>query len=57
MPCFAGYIVGGQELLTEFKSRQSQVRPAVEKMLKAAKDAVNGIGKNYSYEDVFGGKN
>ena len=46
----------GQELLTEFKSRQSQVRPAVEKMLKAAKDAVNGIGKNYSYEDVFGGK-
>ncbi|MBQ6407415.1 MAG: AbrB/MazE/SpoVT family DNA-binding domain-containing protein [Butyrivibrio sp.] len=45
----------GQELLAEFKSRQSKVRPAVEKMLKAAKDAVNGIGDYYSYEDVFGG--
>ena len=45
----------GQELLAEFKSRQSKVRPAVEKMLKAAKDAANGIGEYYSYEDVFGG--
>lgn len=46
----------GQELLAEFKSRQSRVRPAVEKMLKAAKDAASGIGEYYSYEDVFGGK-
>lgn len=46
----------GQELLSEFKSRQSRVRPAVEKMLKTAKDAANGIGEYYSYEDVFGGK-
>ena len=44
----------GQELLSEFKSRQSQVRPAVEKLLQAAKDAVNGIGEYYSYDDVFG---
>lgn len=46
----------GQDLLSEFKSRQSNVRPAVEKMLKTAKDAANGIGEYYSYEDVFGGK-
>ena len=46
----------GQELLSEFRSRQSKVRPAVEKMLNAAKDAVNGIGEYYSYDDVFGGK-
>lgn len=46
----------GQELLAEFKARQSQVRPAVEKMLKAAKNAVNGIGEYYSYEDIFGEK-
>ena len=45
----------GQDLLSEFKSRQSKVRPA-EKMLKTAKDAANGIGEYYSYEDVFGGK-
>ena len=46
----------GQDLLSEFKSRQSKVRPAVEEMLKTAKDAANGIGEYYSYEDVFGGK-
>ena len=46
----------GQDLLSEFKSRQSKVRPAVEKMLKTAKDAANGIGEYYSYEDVFEGK-
>ena len=46
----------GQDLLSEFKSKQSKVRPAVEKMLKTAKDAANGIGEYYSYEDVFGGK-
>ena len=46
----------GQNLLSEFKSRQSKVRPAVEKILKTAKDAANGIGEYYSYEDVFGGK-
>ena len=44
----------GQELLSEFKSRQSKVRPAVENMLNAAKDAANGIGEYYSYDDVFG---
>lgn len=46
----------GQELLSEFRSRQSQVRPAIEKMLKAAKDAVNGSGEYYSYDDIFVGK-
>ena len=34
-----------QDLLSEFKSRQSKVRPAVEKMLKTAKDAANRIGE------------
>lgn len=46
----------GQELLSEFKARQSKVRPAVEEMLKAAKDAVNGVGEYYTYDDIFGGK-
>ncbi|MCR4908082.1 MAG: YwpF-like family protein [Lachnospiraceae bacterium] len=47
----------GQELLSEFKARQSKIRPAVEKMLKAAKDAVNGVGKYYTYDDIFGETN
>ncbi len=45
----------GRELLSEFKKRQSKVRPAVEAMLKAAKDASNGIGDFSTYDDVFGG--
>lgn len=49
-PIAEGY--SGQDLLSEFKSRQSKVRPAVEKMLKTAKDAANGIGEYYSYEDA-----
>ena len=47
----------GQELLSEFKSRQSKVRPAAEKMLKSAQKAAHGIGEHYSYEDIFGGSN
>lgn len=46
----------GKELLSEFKIRQSKVRPAVEKMVKSAKNAVQGIGEYYSYDDIFGGK-
>ena len=44
----------GQELLTEFKTRQAKVRPAVEAMLEAAKTAAQGKGKYSTFEDVFG---
>ena len=44
----------GQELLSEFRIRQSKVRPAVEELLRSAKNAVNGVGEYYSYDDVFG---
>lgn len=43
----------GQDLLSEFKARQSKVRPTVEKMLKTAKDAANGIGEYYSYQEII----
>ncbi len=43
-------------MLSEFKERQSKVKPAVEEMLKAAKDAVNGKGEYYTYDDIFGEK-
>ena len=45
----------GQELLSEFKARQYKIRPAVEKMLEAARNAVNGSGEYYTYDDIFGG--
>ena len=43
----------GKELLKEFKLRQAKIRPAVKAMIEAAKDAVNGIGEYYSYNDIF----
>ncbi|MBR4250402.1 MAG: AbrB/MazE/SpoVT family DNA-binding domain-containing protein [Verrucomicrobia bacterium] len=44
----------GQELLAEFKKRQSKVKPAVEAMLEAAKAVANGEGEYFTYDDVFG---
>ena len=59
---FAEYILAdlikegysGQELLREFHDKQMKIRPAVEKILKAAKEAAYNNGDFESYEDVFG---
>ena len=44
----------GDELLSRFKERQAQIRPAVETMLSAAEAAAEGTGEFASYNDVFG---
>lgn len=44
----------GDELLAEFKMRQSKVRPAVEELLEQAREAANGRGEYSTYEDIFG---
>lgn len=44
----------GDELLQRFKKAQSQVRPAVEEMIGAAKRAAVSQSEFVSYEDVFG---
>jgi hypothetical protein len=44
----------GQELLDEFKTRQAKVRPAVERMLEAARNVALGTGEYSTYEDIFG---
>ena len=44
----------GDSLLAEFKIRQAKVRPAVEAMLKQAKDAAHGRGEYATYEEIFG---
>ena len=46
--------LSGEELLTQFKSKQAQIRPAVEKLLDEAKNAAASKGEYSSYEDVFG---
>lgn len=46
--------LSGTELLTRFKERQEQIRPAVERMLSAAEDVAEGNGDYESYDDVFG---
>lgn len=44
----------GKELLQHFKQAQSQVRPAVEKMIGEAERAAFSESEYVSYEDVFG---
>lgn len=46
--------LSGEELLSRFKDRQAQVRPAVEAMLTDAEEAAEGKGEFATYEDVFG---
>lgn len=43
----------GQELLSEFKSRQAKVRSGVEAMIEAAKAVAMGIGDYSTYDDIF----
>ena len=44
----------GQELLAEFKTRQSKVRPAVDALLEEARNVAKGIGEFSTYNDIFG---
>ncbi len=44
----------GEALLSEFKDKQAQIRPAVEAMLADAEDAAEGKGDFAAYDDVFG---
>jgi bifunctional DNA-binding transcriptional regulator/antitoxin component of YhaV-PrlF toxin-antitoxin module len=43
----------GNELLKQFKTTQSKVRPAVEKMLEKAAGVANGEGEYSTYSDIF----
>lgn len=43
----------GQELLDEFKTMQSKIRPAVELMLSEAEKVANDDGEYFNYNDVF----
>lgn len=45
--------VSGEELLSQFKLKQAQVRPAVEKMISEAEEAAAGTGEYVSYEEIF----
>lgn len=46
--------ISGEELLSEFRKRQAQVRPAAEAMLAKAEDIAVGRAEYATYEDVFG---
>lgn len=43
----------GQELLIEFKARQTKLRPAIEEILKEAEKVAHGEGEYSTYSDVF----
>ncbi len=44
--------LSGEELLREFKKRQTMIRPAVGEMLEQAGIAANGDGESYSYDEI-----
>ena len=44
----------GQQLLTEFKKRQAQIRPAAEAMLSKAQKIAEEKAPYATYDDVFG---
>ena len=44
----------GEELLRAFRSRQKQIRPAVEEMLKEAKRVAEDKVSYYTMQEVFG---
>ena len=46
----------GEELLRAFRSRQKQIRPAVEEMLKEAKRVAEDKVPYYTMQEVFGGR-
>lgn len=48
--------VSGEELLSQFKLKQAQIRPAVEKMISEAEEAAAGTGEYVSYEEIFDGE-
>ncbi len=46
----------GDRFLAELQKAKEKIRPAVEAMLTQAEQAAYGVGKSYSYEDVFPSK-
>ena len=46
--------LSGNDLLVEFKKRQAEVRPAVERMITEAEAAARGKGEYYTYDEIFG---
>ena len=46
----------GEALLTEFKARRAEIRPAVEKLIQQAEDVARGTGEYETLEEVFGKK-
>jgi bifunctional DNA-binding transcriptional regulator/antitoxin component of YhaV-PrlF toxin-antitoxin module len=46
--------LSGEALLSRFKEKQAQIRPAVEAMLSDAEEVAEGKGDFETYDDVFG---
>ena len=46
--------LSGEELLTQFKAKQAQIRPAVEAMIAEAEEAAHDNGAYATYDDIFG---
>ena len=45
--------LSGDELIEEFRKKQAQIRPAVEKMIEQAEKTAHGKGKYDTYDNIF----
>ena len=45
--------LSGDELIKEFRKKQAQIRPAVEKMIAQAEKVAHGKGKYDTYDNIF----
>ena len=45
--------LSGDELIKEFRKKQAQIRPAVEKMIEQAEKAAHEKGKYDTYDNIF----
>ena len=45
--------LSGDELIKEFRKKQAQIHPAVEKMIAQAEKVAHGKGKYDTYDNIF----
>ena len=46
----------GQELLTQFKTQQAKIRPAIERMIAEADEIARGDRESVSFDELFSGE-
>ena len=46
-------LYSGQDLLTQFKTQQAKIRPAIERMIAEADEIARGDRESVSFDELF----